>query len=335
MPSQNVKITLSEASYRFFDYLKSIQNMSVHTIRCYACDINHLKEYIEENNLPNQEILAAKISYREKYKDRNTKFDSLILLKSINRRIIRRFLRDLANRMDCKTIGRHVSSLKSFFRFAMIQRFVKENPMKHIDKPKSPKNIPYYVSYDQIEELLQQPDTRILYGFRDRCMMEVLYCTGIRVNELIQLNREDFNEKENILHIRGKNEKERLIPLTNTASEWLKDYLTHPERYLDGYSRRAQADSKAIFLNRHGERISTRTISRRFEVYTEAIGLKGKITPHTLRHAIATHWLENGMDIKMIKVLLGHESFSMTTIYTQVSTKLKKKTHNRANLLGN
>lgn len=336
MSSTHVEqISFIEATYRFFEHLTIVHEMSKHTVRCYACDLNHLKEYMEEEQLEiSEKERPAKISYREKYRDRDKQNDDIISFEKITRRVIRRFLRHLGRKMDCRTIGRHVSTLKSFYKFAMVQRFVTENPMKHIDKPKPPKLIPYYVSYEQIEELLQQPDTRTLVGFRDRSIIEVLYCTGIRVSELAGLNREDFNEAEGILHIRGKGEHERLIPLTPTASKWLSDYITHPERYVDGYSRKAQVDPHAIFLNRMGERMSTRSVGRRFEIYTEAIGLRGKVTPHTLRHAIATHWLENGMDIKTIKVLLGHESFSMTTIYTQVSTKLKKEMHTKANLLG-
>lgn len=335
MSSENVTISFIEATYRFLEHLMIVHEMSVHTVRCYASDLNHLKEYMEEEqlNIPKNKR-ACKISYKEKYKDRDSSFDDSISFEDLKRRMIRRFLRNLGRRMDCRTIGRHVSTLKSFFKFVMIQRIVTENPMKHIDKPKAPKLIPYYVSYDQIEELMNQADTRVLIGFRDRCFMELLYCTGIRVSELANLNRKDFNEAESILHIRGKGERERLIPVTDTASKWLKDYLTHPERFVDGYSRKAEVDHEAIFLNRTGERISTRSVGRRFEIYTSAIGLREKVTPHTLRHAIATHWLENGMDIKTIKVLLGHESFSMTTIYTQVSTKLKKEVHTKAALIG-
>lgn len=197
--------------------------------------------------------------------------------------------------------------------------------MKHIEKPKSPKLVPYYVTNEQIEQLLAQPDSRTLFGFRDRCIIEVLYSTGIRVNELVNLNIDDFDDKKRLLHIPGKGEKQRLLPISKTASQWLKDYITHPERFVRGHNRNVQMDEKAVFLNKFGRRISTRSVARNFEKYTEAMGLKGKVTPHTIRHTIATHWLENGMDIKTIKVLLGHDSFSMTTIYTQVSTNRSSK----------
>ena len=113
--------------------------------------------------------------------------------------------------MDSRTIARHISSLKSFFKFAIIQKDVTENPMKHIEKPKSPKLVPYYVTEELIEQLLEQPDPRTLFGFRDRCIIEVLYSTGIRVNELVNLNREDFDEKKQLLLIKGKIGKARFL----------------------------------------------------------------------------------------------------------------------------
>lgn len=336
MSPKKIESSFIECSYRFLEHLRVVHEMSKHTVRCYAGDLNHLKEYIEEEILEIEpQDRSPRISHRESYKERDRSKDGKIPLKSISRTSIRKFLRHLGKRnMDSRTIARHVSSLKSFFKFAIIQKDISENPMKHIEKPKSPKLVPYYVTEDQIELLLEQPDPRTLFGFRDRCIIEVLYSTGIRVNELVNLNIEDFDEKKRLLLIRGKGERQRLLPISRTACKWLTDYVTHPERYVRGYNRNAQVDEKAIFLNKFGKRLSTRSVARNFERYTEAIGLKGKVTPHTIRHTIATHWLENGMDIKTIKVLLGHDSFSMTTIYTQVSTKLKRDCHKKAALLG-
>ena len=122
--------------------------------------------------------------------------------------------------------------------------------------------------------------------------------------------------------------------MTNNAAEWLKRYLSHADRYNDSHEHRAEKDAKAIFINKWGERLSSRSVDRLFKQYLQGSGLVGKITPHTIRHTIATHWLEKGMDLKMIQTLLGHSSLAATTIYTHVSTRLKKevyeKTHPRA-----
>ena len=136
------------------------------------------------------------------------------------------------------------------------------------------------------------------------------------------------------MKLRGKGKKERIVPITKNAAEWVQSYLEHPERRLNSTSHSPEVDPKAIFLNKHGTRLTTRSVDRKFDYYLKQSGSASHITPHTIRHTIATHWLENGMDLKTIQVLLGHSSLSTTTIYTQVSTKLKKKiydkTHPRA-----
>jgi len=140
------------------------------------------------------------------------------------------------------------------------------------------------------------------------------------------LNKKDLDGRNFVLNIFGKGKKQRQTPITQTAAEWLEKYLTHPER--------DEKESQPIFLNKWGTRLSVRSIDRNFAAYLKASGLSEKITPHTIRHTIATHWLENGMDLKTIQILLGHTSLATTTIYTHVSSKLKRevydKTHPRA-----
>ena len=138
------------------------------------------------------------------------------------------------------------------------------------------------------------------------------------------MNRDDFYPDEFLIRVRGKGKKERVIPITKNAIDWIKGCLNHPEKVF------IQQDPKAIFLNRHGTRLTTRSIDRNFEKYLVSSGLSGTITPHTIRHTIATHWLENGMDLKTIQTLLGHSCLATTTIYTQVSPKLKKEVYDRA-----
>jgi len=152
--------------------------------------------------------------------------------------------------------------------------------------------------------------------------MELFYSSGLRVSELVGLNRTDFDPSNGMLHIRGKGKKERRIPITKNAAKWIGDYLNHPGRI--------QKDEAAIFLNKWGTRLTVRSVDRNFESYLLQSGLAATITPHTIRHTIATHWLEKGMDLKTIQLLLGHSSLATTTIYTQVSTKLKKEVYNKA-----
>jgi integrase/recombinase XerC len=160
--------------------------------------------------------------------------------------------------------------------------------------------------------------------------MELLYSSGLRISELTQLNRKDLDLKQCTLRVMGKGKKQRIVPITNNAAKWLNDYLNHSERYLDGEYHIAEQDSEAVFLSRWGKRITVRSVDRHFAKYLVASGLSAEVTPHTIRHTIATHWLEKGMDLKTIQVLLGHNSLATTTIYTQVSTKLKREVYDKA-----
>ena len=221
-----------------------------------------------------------------------------------------------------------------FFKYSCSQKLITINPAEDLENPKLDKKLPASLNYDQIQILFEQPDTTTYLGFRDRAIMELFYSSGLRVSELVTLNRHDFDPESLLIKIKGKGKKERIAPITKNAAEWIKNLLNHPERYLECDGHAAQIDPQAIFLNRRGTRITTRSVDRKFDKYLQASGLAGHVTPHTIRHTIATHWLENGMDLKTIQMILGHSSLSTTTIYTQVSSKLKKevydKTHPRA-----
>jgi integrase/recombinase XerC len=194
--------------------------------------------------------------------------------------------------------------------------------------------LPVSLQYEQIRHFFDQPDLSDYLGFRDRTMMELFYSSGLRVSELIALNRQDFDYENLLVKLRGKGKKERITPITKNAAYWIKAYLEHSDRQQSSDRHSAEIDSQAVFLNKHGTRLTARSVDRKFDYYLKKSGLAGKITPHTFRHTIATHWLENGMDLKTIQILLGHQSLNTTTIYTHVSTRLKKQvydeTHPRA-----
>jgi integrase/recombinase XerC len=275
--------------------------------------------------------LPEKIHHRLDYSARVKDHDSLISLASIDRKMIRNFLADLsAHRCNKKTIVRRLSSLRTFFKYAFSHHYITVNPMEDIETPKIDKKIPVSLSYDQVLRLLEQPDIGTYLGFRDRAIMELFYSSGLRVSELVALNRSDFDPRGLLLRLKGKGKKERIVPITKNAAKWIADYLAHKERHQETDGHLAEVDKEAIFLNRLGTRLTTRSIDRHFDKYLTASGLAGKVTPHTIRHTIATHWLENGMDLKTIQVLLGHSSLATTTIYTQVSTKLKKQVYDKA-----
>ncbi|MDR3624236.1 MAG: tyrosine recombinase XerC [Chlamydiales bacterium] len=314
-----------QAAYKFLEYLQVVKNGSIHTIRNYAIDLNSLKDYLEA-----KELQSEKIRYDHSYEIRDKTLDR-VDFKKINKRVLRSFLASLVEASANKrTVVRRISSLRTFFKYAFKEKYIEENPMEEIDSPRLDKRIPLFLSYDQVERLFEQPNLSEYLGFRDRCMMELFYSSGLRVSELVALNREDFDAQNLLVRLKGKGKKERVIPITKNAAEWILNYLKHPERNknIDGHLE--ESDAKAVFLNRLGKRLTTRSVDRKFAKYLIASGLVGTITPHTIRHTIATHWLENGMDLKTIQTLLGHSSLATTTIYTHVSTNLKKSVYDKA-----
>ena len=296
-----------EAEKQFFHHLASVKNASVHTLRNYTNDLKSFKLFLSKEKI----IITS--------------------LDEIDKRLIRNFLAHLSFENSSKrTILRRLACLRSFFKYLKRKKLVAHNPMEEIDSPKLEKAVPKSLSYEQVQRLFNQPDVSTYLGFRDRCIMELLYSSGLRISELAGLNRKDFDKRNRVLRILGKGKKERVVPITDSATKWMHDYLQHPEREVDGKMHQAQIDKEAIFLNKWGKRITLRSLDRNFAKYLLASGLSEDVTPHTIRHTIATHWLENGMDLKTIQVLLGHSSFVTTTIYTQVSTKLKREVYDKA-----
>lgn len=293
---------MNERIEHYLEYLDLIKNVSKHTLRSYRLDLQAFAAFIE-----------GKKSLKE-----ITKQDIRIYIAHLN-------LKKMARR----SLLRHLSSLRSFFRFLVKENFLRTDPMQDMQGPKPLKTVPNVLSYNQVKILFEQPDLAYYLGFRDRVMIELLYSSALRISELVALNRSDVDLKNLRVRILGKGKKERIIPITKNASEWIEKYLNHPEREMESPKHQPQVDKEAIFLNKWGKRLSGRSADRLFETYFKQSGLSGKVTPHTIRHTIATHWLEKGMDLKTIQTLLGHSNLSTTTIYTQVSTSLKKEVYDR------
>lgn len=309
MEAENApKLPLTELGQkiaRFLDYLRVVKNASEHTLRNYSLDLKAFQESLGE-----------------------------IPLSQIDKSVIRGYLANLnLQQVSKRTLLRRLASLRSLFNYFVKEKLLASNPLDDIQGPKLDKKIPVSLSYSQVERLFEQPDTEEYLGFRDRCIMELFYSSGLRISELVGLNRADFDPERLTLRVKGKGKKERVVPLTKNAADWISRYLSHPERNLDGERHCSEKDPQAIFLNKWGSRLTVRSVDRSFKSYLLASGLAAKITPHTIRHTIATHWLEKGMDLKTIQILLGHSSLATTTIYTQVSTRLKKDVYDKTHPL--
>jgi integrase/recombinase XerC len=297
-----------EGTALFLNYLRNVRHASEHTVRNYGIDLVLFKNYLNQAG-------SSKIP----------------LLTEIDKRVIRGYLAEQsANSSSKRTLLRRLSTLRSFFKYLYKEKLISHSPLEEIDSPKLDRTIPTFMTYEQVLHLFNQPDTSTYLGFRDRCIMELFYSSGLRISELSSLNRSDLDRDQCSLKVMGKGKKQRVVPITQTACDWMVRYLDHPDRHIDNREHFAEEDREAIFLNKWGKRITVRSIDRRFEEYLTQSGLAGKITPHTIRHTIATHWLEKGMDLKTIQVLLGHSSLATTTIYTQVSSRLKREVYDRA-----
>lgn len=303
-------VAFEEGVQKYLNYLRVVKNSSVHTLRNYGLDLEGFRTFFQaETKKP-------------------------FLVAEIDKRAIRGYLSAMAAKNSTKkTVLRRLSSLRSLFKFLVKEHLVEYNPLDEIDSPKLDKKIPPSLSYDMIERLFEQPDTSSYLGFRDRCIMELFYSSGLRISELVGLERKHIDERNFRLRVLGKGKKERIVPITKMAAKWIKDYLNHPERHCDIDDHKAEVDQEAVFLNKWGTRLTARSVDRKFEEYLKKSGLVGKITPHTIRHTIATHWLERGMDLKTIQVLLGHSSLATTTIYTQVSSRLKREVYEKSHPL--
>ena len=293
-----------KAKNAFLQYLQVVKNVSEHTLRAYNIDIRDFLIFLE-----NQKISQV---------------------KDVDKWLIRSYLSVLhqAKRKN-RTMMRKISSLRSFFAYLRKEKILSHNPMEDIATPKREKKLPVALTYEQVDLLFQQPDTTTYLGFRDRCIMELFYSSGLRLSELVMLNRKDYDVDACVIYVQGKGRKMRILPITHTAATWLNNYLQHTEREMDTKDHKKEKDKQAIFLNKKGTRITVRSIDRHFKRYLKKSGLAETITPHTIRHTIATHWLEKGMDLKTIQMLLGHGCLATTTIYTHVSTKLKKQVYDQ------
>ena len=316
--------------YKFLRFLRVVKNASEHTIRNYCLDLEDFKAFFEEHILQlSTERRSIKLHFN--IKDSSEKS---FALEQIDKRVLRAYLAVLAAKYTTKkTLLRRLSTLRSFFKFLVKEKIIERSPLDDIESPKAQRQLPISLSYEQVERLLSQPNTSTYLGLRDRAIMELFYSSALRISELVSINRGDFDRKTFRLRLMGKGKKQRNIPITKTAAKWLMDYLDHPQRYLDADTHKSEIDTKAIFLNKWGKRITVRSIDRNFKDYLKSSGLSGKITPHTIRHTIATHWLEKGMDLKTIQILLGHSSLATTTIYTQVSSRLKREVYDKAHPL--
>jgi len=256
------------------------------------------------------------------YKRDLQKFDEFarkrkLVLESVGRDDLVDFLAGLYRlKLESRTVARQLVTLRNFFRFAQIQDLIADDPSINLESPKIRRHLPGYLRLEEVEKLLEQPDSGTPMGLRDRAMLEVLYSTGLRVSELIGLRVSDLDSKVGCVRCIGKGDKERIVPVGKKALSMVDKYLREGRPFL---LRNARVNGgPALFVNRRGVALSRVGVWKILSAYGRRAGLRIALTPHMLRHSFATHLLERGADLRSVQLMLGHADISTTQIYTHV-----------------
>ena len=223
---------------------------------------------------------------------------------------------------SARSSARALASLRSFYRYCLRQGWISEDPVALIENPKMPKPLPKSLSEADVEALLAAPDCDTAIGMRDRTMLELLYACGLRVTELVELRVSQANLRQGVVRVFGKGSKERLVPMGEAAQEWLQRYLAHTRPIL-----LPAGESDTCFPGRAGRPMTRQTFWYRIKHWAAVAGIDKPLSPHTLRHAFATHLLNHGADLRVVQLLLGHTDLSTTQIYTQVAQARLKSLH--------
>lgn len=277
----------------FINYLKTEKGYSDYTIKSYYEDIRFFYEFLQEKKITNVEYSEIRLYLNHLY---DKKYKS-------------------------KTIARHISSLRSYFKYLLKNDYIKINPMRLISNPKIDKKLPQYLNYNELDILLNTPDKNTPLGLRNALLLELLYSTGIRVSELVNIKLNDVDMTNKRILILGKGNKERIALFGNKCKNLLLDYLNNSRNLLD------KKNSDYLLLNKNGTRLTDRGVRFILDNLVKESALKLDISPHTLRHTFATHLLNEGADLRTVQDLLGHESIATTGIYTHVSIEHLRKVY--------
>ena len=288
----------------FLTYLVVIKGLSKNTSQSYKTDIEKLFTFVERKEL-----------------------DSITRLKS---NLISEFLAELnISGLNISSINRCIVSIKQFFKYLMLENIIKTDPTADLISPRMKKTIPDVLSLEDIEKILNVPDLTKFEGIRDSAMLEVLYASGLRVTELVELKQVNINYDHGYLIVMGKGSKERIVPIGMTSIKKINDYLELSRPHLVKNEL-----SDYLFITRRGTCFTRQGFWKLIKAYAKEAGIVKNISPHTIRHSFATHLLERGADLRTIQLLLGHSDISTTQIYTHVETKrlreIHKKYHPRA-----
>lgn len=272
----------------YLQYLRDVRRMAANTLESYARDLAQLAAYAETRG---------------------------VALDEIDRRDLEAFVRSqMASGLAPRSVARLVASVRGFYKFTTVEKKLPRNPAEDLQSPRAWAPLPKFLSLEEVDRLLAQPDVTTPRGLRDKALIEVLYATGLRVSELVSLRAADLNLEEGYLTCVGKGDKQRMVPLGQEAIDWVRRYGREGRPSL-----LKKKSSQWLFVNaRDGGALSRVGFWKVLKAYGASAGISRELSPHVLRHSFATHLLDRGADLRMIQVMLGHADLSTTQIYTHV-----------------
>lgn len=297
--SKDTNGMISDSAYldRYLDYLAVEKGLSPNTIEAYSRDILSFIDTLEEG----------------------------VTLLTAEPEDILRFIRLQRDKgLKPRSYVRALVALRGIYRFLLMEGYTDTIPTSKIDLPRFYKKLPDVLSVEDVEQILNAPDTDTPKGLRDKAMLELLYATGLRVSELLNTELENVNFQLGYIITLGKGSKERIVPIGEVALRWLKDYMDNAR---DSFLKGRQ--TKYLFLNPSGRRLSRQGFFKIIRQYASKAGIRKRISPHTLRHSFATHLLEKGADLRAVQTMLGHSDISTTQIYTHISRERLKEIHKK------
>lgn len=280
----------------FIDTIWIEKGLSTNTLNSYKSDLEKYFNWIESNSL--------------KYKE-------------LSRSDVLEYLAYLfGQKLEGKSVARNLSSLKAFHNYLILKDITKSNPCEKIETPKFVKSIPSSLSENEVEKLLDAPDENTFIGIRDKTMIETLYSCGLRISELVDLEIIHVNLRQGVIRVLGKGQKERLVPMGQKLINLIGIYFSKLKE------NKIKNSSNFLFLSQRGKKITRQAFWHRIKIYATKAGLENnKISPHILRHAFATHLLNNGADLRVVQLLLGHSDLNTTQIYTEVAKRRLQNLH--------
>ena len=295
----------NQAIKDYKSYLKIERGLSLNSIVSYENDILSLKNYILDNKIKESPIECTPDT-------------------------VNSFIYNSSKKNSPRSQARKISGLKSFFKFLVFEGYLKSSPMSNIESPKLGRKLPDILNVEEISQMINSINIKEKFGQRNKTIIEILYGTGIRVSELIELKISNIFFKENLIRVLGKGDKERFVPIGLKAKKSIIDYINNDRKY----QKIEESSNDILILSKYGKKITRHMIFTLIKNISKKSGITKKISPHTFRHSFASHLLKNGADLRTIQLILGHENITTTEIYTHLDSKhllnVMKKYHPRS-----